>query len=271
MTILLFVFVAALVQGVTEFLPVSSSGHLRVLGHIFEMPDSNTLLDVVLHLATLLAVLWVFRAPILGVLGLRKEPEENLKLWKGSWQKLVLLVFVGSLPAGVLGILAGDTLEGYAASLRFVGCAYLVNGFILLIAYKKSSQGQGGRELSEMSLIHSFLIGLAQALAVTRGISRSGSTITASLFLGYRAESAAFFSFLLAIPVIGGAAFLEIYPVLKGTESVTFELSYLMAGFVVSFGVGILALKLLLASVKRAIWLPYLVYSFGLSAVCFIL
>lgn len=271
MSILLFVFVAALVQGVTEFLPVSSSGHLRISGHLFDMPASNTLLDVVLHLATLLAVLWVFRGPILGILGLRKDPQESQALWQGSWQKLALLVFVGSLPAGVLGVLAGDTLEGYAASLRFVGFAYLLNGFILLIAYKKSRQGEGGRSLNEMSVMHSFLIGLAQALAVTRGISRSGSTITASIFLGYRSDAAAFFSFLLAIPVIGGAAFLEIYPVLKGAESATFELSYLAMGFVLSFGVGILALKLLLASVKRAIWLPYVVYSFGLSAVCFIL
>jgi undecaprenyl-diphosphatase len=268
-SILVFVIVAALVQGITEFLPVSSSGHLRVSGHLFEMPAANTLLDVILHLATLLAVLWVFRKAILRVFVPASQSEGDD--WQGSWQRLFLLVFVGSVPAGLLGVLAGDTLEGYAASLRFVGGAYLVNGVILLIAHRYSRKGDGGRKLSEMTLTHSFIIGLAQALAVTRGISRSGSTITASIILGYRAEAAAFFSFLLAIPVIGGAAFLELYPVLKGSESIDFPLSYLLLGFGIAFFVGILALNLLLASVKRAIWLPYVVYSFGLSAVCFLL
>ena len=269
MSILVFVIVAALVQGVTEFLPVSSSGHLRISGHFFELPAANTLLDVILHLATLLAVLWVFRRQIIAIFVPQRQRVDDD--WQGSWTRLAALVFVGSLPAGVLGILAGDTLEGYAASLRFVGGAYLLNGTILLIAHRRSRSADGGRSLSEMTLLHSLLIGTAQALAVTRGISRSGTTITASMLLGYRAQAAAFYSFLLAIPVIGGAAFLEIYPVLKGTESVSFSTPHLLLGFTLAFLVGILALKLLLASVKRAIWLPYVVYSFGLSAVCFFL
>jgi len=180
------------------------------------------------------------------------------------------LVIIATIPAGLLGVFAGDSLEELTTQLNRVGYAYLGNACILSIAHV-AGRRETSRTLHDMSLRDAFLIGLAQSVALIRGISRSGSTITAALCLGYNASSAALFSFLLAIPAIGGAAFLQLLPMLKGEASYasTFQAEPLELAlmFGLTFAIGVGALRVLLLSAKKSIWWPYAVYSILLGFV----
>ncbi len=141
---------------------------------------------------------------------------------------------------------------------------------MLLLAHG-ASRKRPSRALQAMPWLHALLIGLAQMIAVARGVSRSGSTITAALLLGYAPLDAAFFSFLLAIPAIGGAALLELLPLLHsgGTVSLAVGLGPLAGAFILTFLVGVGALRLLLVSARSALWWPYAAYSLALAALCF--
>ena len=266
--ILGWILIAALVQGITEFLPVSSSGHLRIVGHLFEMDTPTTDVDVALHLATLLSVLFVFRHKIYALLQGSKNDEGGSKSDAPKRSYLLIFLVIASIPAGLLGVLAGDALEQSSADLKFLGGTYLANALILLLAHRASTL-KSGKTLADLRWYHAAIIGAAQAFAILRGISRSGSTITAALWLGFRAETAAFFSFLMAIPVIGGAALLKLAPILTGSETISVEPVPLLVGFVATVLIGIGALKLLLASARRALWWPYALYSLLLSGACF--
>jgi undecaprenyl-diphosphatase len=262
-----WILVAALVQGITEFLPVSSSGHLRIVGHLFDIDAPATEVDIALHLATLLSVLFVFRVQIWNLIARRQDGDASSTQGVRPGPLLGCLL-LASIPAGALGILLGDALERSSADLKFLGGTYLANALILLLAHRSSRDTQR-KSLSELRWYHALIIGLAQALAILRGISRSGSTITIALLLGFRAETAAFFSFLMAIPVIGGAAILKLGPLLTGSEGVGVDPAALAVGFIITVVVGIAALKLLLASARRSLWWPYVAYSLVLSATCF--
>ena len=264
------VLALSLLQGITEFLPVSSSGHLRIAHHFFGETSVSTTQDVALHLATLLSVLWVFREEIFALVR-SKKPEGNPQDNPGLASTLGILI-IGSLPAGIVGVFLGDSLEELTTSLRIVGFAYLINAAILLGAHR-SGKHPGGKTLADMNLRDAFLIGLAQSFAIVRGISRSGSTITAGLLLGYRAESAALFSFLLAIPVIGGASLLEFLPLLTSSTSladlIQVDITELALSFVLTLFIGIGALRALLVSAKKSLWWPYSIYSIllGVAAI----
>lgn len=253
--------VAAVVQGITEFLPVSSSGHLRLVGHFFGLDEPATAVDISLHLATLLSVLLVFRDDLRA----QMRPASHRRSGQGGPLRLAGLVIVGSLPAAFVGIGFGDDLEAMSASLQAIGYAYLANATILLVAHGVGRK-KARRSLDAMPFGHALLIGCAQAFAIVRGISRSGSTITAALVLGYGASEAAFFSFLLAIPAIGGAALLKLLPLLEGGAATAgMAAGPLLVGFVLSFVVGVAALRLLLASARRAVWWPYVLWSGALA------
>ena len=259
---LALVMALSLLQGITEFLPISSSGHLRIAHYFFGEHEASTAQDVILHLATLLSVFWVFRGELVALLkptGGNAEQSET-----PGFIRTATLVVVGTIPAGVAGVFGGDSIESLTSHLNYVGYAYLGNAGILWVAHTAGKRA-ASRDLHQMTVAHAFFIGLAQSVAIIRGISRSGSTITAALCLGYSASSAALFSFLLAIPAIGGAAFLQLLPILRGQASYasTFQADplELFLTFVLTFFIGIGALRVLLVSAKKSLWWPYAIYS----------
>lgn len=223
--------VLALVQGLTEFLPVSSSGHLVVAQSLLGINRPGIGLEVLLHLGTAVAIIVYFRKDMRRYLDIKTPLKGNL----------LFLVFLGSIPAGVVGFLLGDSVERLFESTFAVSLLFIFNGiFLISTVLVKNRKGEdGGKEAFLIGPLRAFLVGLAQAIAILPGISRSGSTIGLGLFLGVPTIEAFKFSFLLALPAICGAALLEL---LKGA----FVLSgWDIVAFFVALGSGILALGIL--------------------------
>ncbi|MEE2830077.1 MAG: undecaprenyl-diphosphate phosphatase [Myxococcota bacterium] len=242
-------------QGLTEFLPVSSSGHLVLaqewLGEDFFASDNPLFFDLVLHVGTLLPVFWFYRRELVGIL---KSPREAPSLAEAgglvAWLRgnpsrwMGVMVLVGSVPTALIGLTFEDSFESLFSSVGAVCTALVITALLLIgTAFVKERQSGG-----PISLLAALGIGAVQGLAITPGISRSGSTIAFALFGGFDREQAARFSFLLSIPAILGAVVLK-------TDASTFggEVDWLAlgCGFVSSALVGYLALTLLVAVVRK--------------------
>jgi undecaprenyl-diphosphatase len=241
------------VQGLTEFLPISSSGHLVVVEHAFGLTTPGVLVEVTLHLATLLAVLIVY--------------------WKRLWQlasgalsgdsvewRYVGLLAVGTVPAALVGVLLDDWVGRAFDSLVAVGVSFMVTA-VILWSTRLTRVGTAG----EPSVRGAVGIGLAQALAVFPGISRSGSTIAAATWLGVEPVKAAEYSFLLAIPAILGAALLQIGA--AATDSLDGSLGPLALGFLVSLVAGIFAIRVLVVLLRRGTFHRFAPYCLALGVV----
>ena len=224
-----------LVQGLTEFLPVSSSGHLVVAEAVLGLQTPGLVVEVVLHVATLLAVVIVYWKT------LRKLAAGAIAGDRAAW-RYVLLLALAAVPAGLVGVTLQDWFESTFDSLELVGVNFLITGAVLWSTRGRVGHGERPTVKGAMG------IGGAQALAILPGISRSGMTVAAGMWLGVDAVRAAEFSFLLAIPVIAGAAVLQI-PDLSGDmmSIVTFPL---MAGFVAALVSGVLAIRVLIALLR---------------------
>ena len=219
-----------IIQGLTEFLPVSSSGHLVLAQQFLGVHIPGISLEITLHLATLLAIFVYFNRNLLEIFDFKNQP---LK------QNLLLLLVVGSIPAGIVGGLGAERIEALFEGIKAPSIFLLLNGLILstsLLAREKRD---------DVTIWDALLIGSAQALAILPGISRSGSTITMALLLGLRRERAFRFSFYLSIPAILGASLLDM---LK--EGWTPDPNYLLP-FILSFAFGLFALYLLKNVVLR--------------------
>ncbi|MBR2352684.1 MAG: undecaprenyl-diphosphate phosphatase [Alistipes sp.] len=237
--------ILGLVQGLTEFLPVSSSGHLQLAGALLGTDleaESNLTFSLTLHAATVLStivVLWreVWRL-VRGVFSTRYNEE----------QAYILKIVLSMIPVGVVGLLLMEHIEEAFSSTLVVGIMLLVTAVLLTFAYYAKP-----RKREEISYRDAFIIGLAQAAATMPGLSRSGTTIATGLLLGNRKESVAQFSFLMVLPPILGNTLLDI---LKGDFGGGVEMVPLMAGFVTAFVTGCLACKFMLEIVKRGklIW-----------------
>lgn len=206
---LLQVIVLSVVQGITEFLPVSSSGHLALIPWIAGWPDQGTAFDVALHLGTMSAVLIYFRSEWAGFLvGLLKG--RGVAFGGGgdgeiSARRLLLLVVIGTAPAAVIGLLTKGFIESTAREPQWIGVFLIGTAAALAIG---ELAGKRKRGLSETSKLDAVIIGLGQAAAILPGLSRSGTTIATGMAIGMTREAAARFSFLLVVPVILGAAVL---------------------------------------------------------------
>lgn len=237
------------IQGLTEFLPISSSAHLLIVPWLFGWPEPGLAFNVALHLGTLVAVVTYFWRDLVamaaGLLrGLRT------RRWTADLDaRLALIIAIGSIPAAVAGFLGSDALDAYFHSggggdRAIMVSALLLIGLGLLLALAEWL-ARHRRELSDVNAWDGIVVGLAQALALLPGVSRSGSTITAGLFLGLRREAAARFSFLLGVPAIAGAGLLEGVKLLQAglpaEERVIFA-----AGTVSAAVVGYLAIAFLL-------------------------
>lgn len=243
---ILKVIILGIVQGLTEFLPVSSSGHLVLASEILNFQEEGVAFEVFVHLGTLLSVLIVFRKDVIKMilapfqfLSSRFENEETKQYL--YWD---LYIIVGTIPAAVIGLSFKSQIEAAFSNILLVIIMLSITGTILLLSRFVRQKNQ------EMTILKSVLIGVAQAFAILPGISRSGSTIVTGIFLGIDKENAARFSFLLAIPAILGASVIKLKDLLS-MESYTFPVSYLVIGAIVSFIAGYFAIIWLLDIVKK--------------------
>ncbi len=252
---LLHAILLGLVQGLTEFLPVSSSGHLVIFQNIFGIEEPMLFFDIMAHLGTLLAVFVFFRrdiaALLLAVFGRGSTTGDDTvnTTWAGSvsdGRRFALWVILGTVPAGIAGFLLGDRLEAAFSSLAFAGSMLFVTAALLTVT---DFSKKGARTAAQSGAIAILAIGIAQAFAILPGISRSGSTICIAVLLGMERREAARFSFMLAIPVILGAALLQLKDVID--SGIAVDSAPVAAGAVVAFASGLLALKWLITALTR--------------------
>lgn len=203
--------ILGLVQGVTEFLPISSTAHLRLVPALLSWPDSGAAFTAVLQLGTLLAVVGFFLRDLLRMVVAAANPATR----KDFDARLLLYIIVGTVPIGVAGILARHAVEGPLRSILVIASAMIVVGIVMAIV-EKTSRHQ--RPVEAFTLRDALLVGLAQCLALIPGTSRSGITLIAAMMLGYRRDAAARFSFLLSIPAVAAAGIFELPKLLRGHD-----------------------------------------------------
>jgi undecaprenyl-diphosphatase len=249
----------AVLQGITEFLPVSSSGQLAIFGKLLNIQDSETLLiTVILHAGTLLAII-IYYFNILLSLCLKKN------------RKIIFLILIGTIPAVIFGLFLKKSgiADKMFSNLFVPGIGLLITGTLLRFGMNKKADGT--KEIDQLTFKESFLIGIFQAVAIFPGISRSGSTIIGSLKQKLNRNAAATFCFLLAIPAIGGASFLELLSAFKD-KSIAPSDTYgaLVIGFIISAVVGYFSLKILLNSLKKGSLNAYAYYCYATGIVVLI-
>lgn len=244
MTEVIKAFIVGIVQGLTEFLPVSSSGHIVIAQEILGLQHSeeeNLLFAIVLHFATALSTIVVFRKDIYQIFkGLFQFK------WNEEFQ-FSLKIVLSMIPAAIVGVFLKDTLEVLFSNLRLVGFMLLITATLLFIADKAKNTGKG------INYKDAFIIGLAQAVAaLLPGISRSGSTISTSILLGNDKSKAARFSFLMVLPLILGATAKMYLDADGSTNGFEFEFLPLLVGFLAAFLSGLFACKWMIDFVRKA-------------------
>jgi undecaprenyl-diphosphatase len=255
---LIQIIVLALIQGLTEFLPVSSSAHLILGSKVFGWPDQGLVFDVATHLGTLVAVFVYFRRELLGM----------MQAWMGPavtetdrrQRAMTVYLAVASIPALLAGALLHDAVELHLRDVQVIAWATIGFGLLLWIADAINSRERG---LDQINLRAAFLIGLAQAFALIPGTSRSGVTITAGRFLGLSPQAAAKFSFLLAIPIIGAAGSYGALRVLSGDTDI--EWTEFALAMLLSALAGWVCIAAFLALLKRIGLVPFVLYRLALG------
>lgn len=248
--------VLGLIQGLTEFLPVSSSGHLRVFSALLGWDDPGAAFTAVTQLGTESAVLIYFRKDIASIVGAwcaslvkpsrRSDPNARM-----GW-----FVIVGTLPIGVIGAAFQDTIETSLRDLRVIGTTLIVFGLILAVA-DRSRAVRNARPISDLTLPHAVVYGLAQSFALIPGVSRSGGTISAGLLLGYSREAAARYSFLLAIPAVLASGTLELFKIGEGPAPAW---GPTLLATAIAFVVGYAAIAWFLKYISHNSFMPFVVY-----------
>ncbi len=245
----LIILLSAALQGITEFLPVSSSGHLRLLQAWFGVEEPQTFLDICLHAGTLGAVLIFYRERVTKIVSGMFRGVRDRSAWKRELEpRLGLLLVLGMIPTGILGLSLGSFSELHLASMTWVGVWLIANGGVLL--WTKGRE-QGSRDLADLKPRDVLVVGFVQGLAVLRGISRSGSTIASGLALGLKREAAAELSFLLSIPAIMAAVALKTVELAQSNWQFQVPPEALLVGTLLSAFIGYLALRFLLFVVDR--------------------
>lgn len=257
-----------IVQGLTEFLPVSSSGHL-LLGQYFLGLDQDRFglsFDAAIHTGTVLAVVWFFWRDLLGLMRafLQSLHAPNLA---DSQQRMAYLILVATVPAGLIGFFFENFFETAVRSPWVVVVNFVLVGALFIVG---ESVGRKNRESSKLSFKEAFWIGAAQAAALVPGISRSGATITLGLFLGLERGEAARFSFLMSVPITTAAALLSLGEMAGGGMS-AYDLMLFVAGAATSGIVGYLAIRFLLNYLVDHSLRVFAYYRFGLAAIVAVL
>jgi undecaprenyl-diphosphatase len=242
------------VQGLTEFLPISSSGHLVLFPHFLGWTDPGLAFDVALHLGTLSAVIVYFRRDLWRL-------AESLIRWddpgRAMDRRQVLFLLLATIPAALAGLALEDTAETAFRSPALVAATLMIMGLALAIADRFSRSNQ---KMTDLTLGASLAIGVAQALALIPGVSRSGVTITMGRVLGLERPEAARFSFLLAVPIIAGAGVLKIKDIFASPDP-----TGVAVGFISAALSGLLAIWFLMRFVQRHSYLPFVIYRWALG------
>lgn len=247
-----------ILQGLTEFFPVSSSGHLVIFQNLFGLKEPQIFADVMLHVGTLVSLILFLRRDLLdlarGLWLFSRNPKKSSTYPR---MKMIFALVLASIPTALIGYLFSDFFESLFTSLRAVGLALFITGIYLFLT-------KFATERKKNFFSHPLIIGFLQGAAIVPGFSRSGLTIGGALFLGWKREEAARFSFLLSIPAILGAAIFQFQKIGKGSQ----PWSVLLIGALVSAIFGYLALTLLLSVIKGGKFYSFSFYCFlaGLSA-----
>jgi len=253
------VVILAIVQGLTEFLPISSSGHLVLVPVFLGWTDQGLAFDVAVHFGSLIAVLLFFRKDILGLL------RGSVQVLGGDANsmraRMALGIALGTIPAALAGLAFADWIEANLRSPAVI--VFTLSGYAVLMILADHF-GKRTREISSVQIKDALLIGVAQALALIPGTSRSGITITAAMALGFERQDAARFSFLLAVPVILLASGYSLIGLLRSDLEVAWN--QLAIGAVVSAVVAYLSIEFFMRFVSKIGLLPFAVYRFGLAA-----
>ena len=258
--------VLAIVQGLTEFLPVSSSAHLILLPRLLGWPDQGQVFDLATHLGSLLAVLVYFRRELLDVLAATPKLFSRQALVPGNDSSLLFNLAIGTIPAAIAGLLIADFVAGRARDPFLIACTTLVYGVLLGLA---DWLGRGTRDEHHVSWPQALLIGVFQALALVPGTSRSGATITAGRFTGLSRPGAARFSFLLSVPVGFLVAAKETIDLLHG-EGARLGTLPLVLGFVVSALTSFAVIAWFLRWLQRRSLMVFVGYRLVLAVLLFV-
>lgn len=260
--------ILGIIQGLTEFLPVSSSGHLVLGQHLLGVQSPGITLEVVLHLGTLLSVVIVYWQDIIGLFrgffslvanpgGGRSMPGDLV-----VHRKMVILILIGMIPTGIMGFFLEPIFERLFATLIAVGIALILTGIVL---FSISRLKDGRRRWRQMNFVDALIIGLAQGCAIVPGLSRSGMTISSALGRGMDRETATRYSFLLSLPAIAGAAVLKFDDIMAvGYQG---DAIPLIAGFLAAMIAGIIAIRMLIAVLQRGRMQYFAYYVWAVAAV----
>jgi undecaprenyl-diphosphatase len=261
---LLEAIVLGIVQGLTEFLPISSTGHLRIVPAFVGWEDPGSAFTAIIQLGTTLAVLIYFRQDLWRIarawLGsLRQSTDERRSLDA----HLGWFIIIGTIPIGIFGLIFKDQIENGARSLYLIGAALILFGLVMLAAERVARQDRG---IESMTARDGLVVGIAQALALVPGVSRSGATISAGLFLGLDREAAARYSFLLSTPAIVLSALFELKGVASGDSHTDASAVDLIVATILAFVVGYWSIAFLLRFVARHSLRAFVAYRVVLGA-----
>lgn len=274
-----------IVQGLTEFLPVSSSGHLAIFEQLLNMNlDNGLYFDIMLHLGTLIAVIIVFREDIWGMIretwGMLVTVFANLlvfiakkkgntkytyfKVVNSSYRKLVLMVIISTIPTGILGMVGAELVSAVSDTLWIVGIYLIITGVLLLLADSR----QGMLKIKDATYSSAFLLGIVQGVATMPGLSRSGTTIAAARMMGYNKKLAVKYSFIMSIPAVLGAIVVKFNNI--GDEAFgSSNLPGYIAGTIAAGITGYFAIKFMLKLIKNRKYIGFSIYCFvaGMAAI----
>jgi len=263
--------VMGVVQGLTEFLPVSSSGHLILVPWLLGWHDpfiDSLAFSVMLHLATLVALLVYFRADWLRLVPAGLAAIRDRSIGSDPDRRLAWLLVAATIPAVIAGVLLNDIVENAVRRPELVAITLTIGAVILWVADRVGRKATG---IEAVTFPVAIGIGIAQAVALVPGISRSGMSISAGLFAGLTREAAARFSFLMATPVIAGAGLWELKKLVTGEAGVGVQLAPLVVGMVAALAAGLLAIELTLRYLRTRSLTIFVVYRIALSVVVIVL
>ena len=267
MDLVLQALVMGVVQGLTEFLPVSSSGHLIIVPFLFGWNDAfitSLEFSVMLHLGTLVALLVYFRNDWLRLVPAGLAAVRDRSFHDDEDRRLAWLLVASTIPAAVIGVLFGDLLETTFRSVGLVAVTLVVGGVILLFADRFGAKSRG---VEDVTFPIAIGIGAAQALALIPGISRSGISISAARMVGLDRESAARFAFLMATPITAGAGLFEARKLLAGESGLQFDVLPLVVGMVAALISGLIAIRFMLSYLRSQSLDVFVWYRFVLAAI----
>lgn len=260
--------ILGIVQGLTEFLPVSSSAHLRVTSELLGIGDAGAAFTAITQIGTEAAVIVFFWRDIVRIIGRwfkslsgkavpRNDPDAKMGWW----------IILGTVPIVVLGLLFQDAIETTLRSLWFTAISLIVFGLLLGVADRV---GQKVRPIEKLTWKHGLIYGFAQAASLIPGVSRSGGTITAGLFMGYKREAAARYSFLLAIPAVLGSGFYQVFKVIKAPEAQT-PWSMTIIATVVAFAIALVVIGFFMRYISKRSFMPFVIYRVLIGVVIIVL